>query len=208
MSKSARPYISVLAAGTLLLSACGGGSDADSSDADPSGAEAPDSVAASADSSFNEADVMFAQGMIPHHEQAVEMASIALRPESGASAEVQELATAIQAAQDPEIELMTQWLQAWGEPVEMGEMDGMDHSGMDGMDGMMSEDQMTSLTTLSGAEFDEAWVTMMIAHHRGAIEQAEAVKGAGSDPQVLALADEIIATQQAEITRMEALSAG
>lgn len=204
MFKSVRPLAIALAAGTLLLSACGGGSDADSSDA-----ASPDSIAAATESSFNDADVVFAQGMIPHHAQAVEMASIALRPESGASTEIQALATEIQGAQDPEIELMTQWLQTWGQPIDMPGMEGMDHSEeMEGMEGMMSEDQMTSLAGLSGAEFDTAWATMMIEHHQGAITQAETVKAAGSDPEVLALADAIISAQQDEITQMQALLAG
>jgi uncharacterized protein (DUF305 family) len=206
MFKSIRPFATVLVAGTLLLTACGGGSDADSSES-----VAPESIAAATDSSFNDADVAFAQGMIPHHAQAVDMASIALQPESGASAEIQALATAIQSAQDPEIETMTQWLQTWGQPLEMPGMDGMDamdgmHS-MDSMDGMMTEEQMASLAGLSGPAFDTEWATMMIAHHQGAITQAETVKAAGADPEVLALADQIISAQQAEIVQLQALLA-
>ena len=204
MFKSIRPCAAILVAGTLLLTACGGGSDADSSES-----VAPESIAAATDSSFNDADVAFAQGMIPHHAQAVDMASLALQPESGASAEIQALATAIQSAQDPEIETMTQWLQTWGQPMEMPGMDGMDgmHS-MDAMDGMMTEEQMASLAGLSGPAFDAEWATMMIAHHQGAITQAETVKASGADPEVLALADQIISAQQAEIAQLQALLAG
>ena len=194
MFKSIRPVATVLVAGTLLLTACGGGSDADSSEPAP-----PESIAAATDSSFNDADVAFAQGMIPHHAQAVDMASIALQPESGASAEIQALATAIQSAQDPEIETMTQWLQTWGQPMEM--------DGMDGMDGMVTEEQMAALAGLSGPAFDTEWATMMIAHHQGAITQAETVKATGADPEVLALADQIISAQQAEIVQLQALLA-
>jgi uncharacterized protein (DUF305 family) len=203
MFKSIRPFATVLVAGTLLLNACGGGSDADSSETAP-----PGSIAAATDASFNDADVAFAQGMIPHHAQAVDMASIALQPESGASAEIQALATAIQGAQDPEIEMMTEWLQAWGQPMEMPGMEGMDDmSGMEGMEGMMTAEQMAALAGPSGPEFDTAWATMMIAHHQGAITQAETVKANGSDPEVLALADQIISAQQAEIAQMQAMLA-
>jgi uncharacterized protein (DUF305 family) len=80
--------------------------------------------------------------------------------------------------------------------------------GMDGMDGMMTEEQMAALAGLSGAAFDTEWATMMIAHHQGAITQAETVKAAGADPEVLALADQIISAQQAEIAQMQALLAG
>ena len=198
MFKPVRPFATVLVTGTLLLTACGGGSDADSSES-----VAPESIAAATDSSFNDADVAFAQGMIPHHAQAVDMASLALQPESGASAEIQALATAIQSTQDPEIETMTQWLQTWGQPMEMPGMDGMD-----GMDGMMTQEQMASLAGLSGPAFDAEWATMMIAHHQGAITQAETVKASGADPEVLALADQIISAQQAEIAQLQALLAG
>ena len=204
MFKSIRPVATVLVVGTLLLSACGGGSDADSSET-----ASPGSVNAATTASFNDADVVFAQGMIPHHAQAVEMASIALDPQSGASAEIVTLASEIQGAQDPEIEMMTEWLHTWDQPMDMPGMAGADDmsgmEGMEGMEGMMTEDQMASLASLSGIEFDKAWATMMIAHHQGAIMQAEAVKASGSDPAVLALADQIISAQQGEITQMEAM---
>lgn len=203
MSTSIHPVVTVLISATLLLSACGGGDGSDSAPASPG------SVAAATDAGFNDADVVFAQGMIPHHAQAVEMAALALDPAAGASAEIQALATEIEGAQDSEIELMTGWLQEWGRPTEMAGMEGMDDmSAMEGMDGMMSDDQMTSLAGLSGPDFDTAWATMMIAHHQGAIAQAETVKANGSDPDALALADEIIVAQQAEIIRMEAILAG
>ncbi len=198
-----RFVVAPVAAGALLLSACGSdssNSSAESSSSAPTGEVTGD---------FNDADVLFAQGMIPHHEQAVEMAALALDPAAGASAEVQALATQIQGAQDPEIELMTQWLQSWGQPLDMPGMEGMeDMAGMEGMDGMMSAEDMTNLTTLTGAEFDTAWTEMMIAHHEGAITQAQTVKAAGSNADVVVLADEIITAQQAEIDEMRALLAG
>ncbi len=196
-----RLVVAPVAAGVLLLSACG-------SDSSNSSAESSSTPAAEVTGDFNDADVLFAQGMIPHHEQAVEMAALALDPAAGASAEIQALATEIQAAQDPEIELMTQWLVGWGQPLEMPGMEGMDDmAGMEGMDGMMSTEDMDNLATLTGAEFDTAWAEMMIAHHEGAIAQAQTVKAASSNPDVLLLADQIITAQQAEIDQMTALLA-
>ena len=195
-----RFVVAPVAAGALLLSACGSNSSNSSaglSSSTPAGEVTGD---------FNAADVLFAQGMVPHHEQAVEMAALALDPAAGASAEIQALATQIQGAQDPEIELMTGWLQAWGQPMDMPGTDDM--AGTEGMDGMMSADDMAGLATLTGAEFDTAWAEMMIAHHEGAITQARTVKAAGSNADVLVLADEIIAAQQAEIDEMKALLAG
>jgi uncharacterized protein (DUF305 family) len=158
--------------------------------------------------------------MIPHHRQAVEMADLALNPEAGASPEIVALATDIKGAQDPEIALMTSWLEAAGQPIDMPGMEGMEGmsseemegmegmENMGGMEGMMSAEDMANLTTLTGADFDRAWAEMMIAHHEGAIVMAQTVKASGSNPDVLLLADQIITAQQAEIDEMKALLAG
>src|SRR5438128_8499755 len=68
-----------------------------------------------ADAAFNDADVEFAQQMIPHHQQALEMAKLAESRATGP--EVKDLAAAIEGAQDPEIQTMTGWLQEWDEDV-------------------------------------------------------------------------------------------
>lgn len=148
------------------------------------------------------ADVEFAQGMIAHHEQAIEMAEIALDPTSGASAEVVDLATRIRDAQEPEVELMTEWLTAAGESLTMDTSDGHD---MSSMEGMMTVEQMDALAASTGADFDRMWLEMMIAHHEGAISQSQTVKANGSNPDVLSLADQIIAAQEAEIDEMRSL---
>ena len=178
----------------LVLAACG--DDGDTS-ADSSG----DSSAASQD--FNDADVAFAQGMIPHHEQAVEMAQLA--SDRAENPEVKELAGDIEAAQAPEIEQLTTWLDAWGaEPAEDG-MEGME--GMEGgdMGGMMSEEDMTMLEDASGAEFDQMFLEMMIEHHRGAISMAETEVTDGENPDAIDMAENIITTQESEIEQMEQL---
>ena len=148
---------------------------------------------------FNEADVVFAQGMISHHEQAIEMADIALDPTIGAGEQVRDLATRIKGGQDPEIILMTGWLAAWDQPMQMDSSDGHD---MSSMEGMMSATEMDSLGAMNGAEFDAMWLEMMIRHHGGAILMADDVKAAGSNPDVRALADQVIAAQKAEIAEM------
>lgn len=191
-----------LAAAALALTACG--SDDASSD-----------TAAPSDSSFNDADVVFAQSMIPHHEQAVEMSGFALASSTGASPEIVELATAIQGAQDPEIVLMQSLLESWGQPVAMPAMEDMEDMSSDemesedhgGMEGMMSGEEMAALATLTGAEFDQAWAEMMIRHHEGAIAMAQTVLESGTNPDVELLADQIIAAQRAEIEQMRALLA-
>jgi uncharacterized protein (DUF305 family) len=152
---------------------------------------------------FNGADVEFAQQMIPHHEQAVEMAQLALDAKAGANAKVRDLATRIKGAQDPEIKLMTGWLAAWGEPKTATAGHNMSEA-----DGMMSADVMAALAKATGTGFDRMWLTMMIEHHQGAIKMAQDEKTQGSNPDALALAGEIVAAQQAEIAEMSKLIAG
>ncbi len=153
----------------------------------------------------SDSDVSFAQQMIPHHQQAVAMADLALTRET--SPEVKKLAEQIKAAQGPEIEMMSMWLQSWGAPMEMGE----DHSGHDmgGMDmsGMMSDDDMQALADAQGAEFDRMWLEMMIAHHQGAISMAEQVKAASSNADVTSLAGAVMTGQAEEIDTMQKLLA-
>ena len=196
--------LSVLAVvGALALAACG--SDKSVSPAAVSPAAPVPAATTATGAAFNDADVTFAQGMIPHHAQAIEMADIALDSEGGASQQVRDLATRIKGAQDPEMQLMTGWLTAWGQPMQANMGTGHD---MSTMDGMMSTAEMETLGTVTAAEFDKMWMEMMIRHHQGAIAMAQTVKAAGSSPDILVLADQVIAAQQAEIAEMQALIGG
>lgn len=149
-------------------------------------------------------DVMFAQMMIPHHEQAVEMADLALRS-TGTSPEVVALATQIKAAQQPEIEEMTAWLAEWGVPAMM-DGDDAGHMGH-GMDGMMTEDEMRQLEQATGPAFDALWLELMIRHHEGALEMANDVLASSKDPRVIALAEAILVSQAEEIAQMKGMLA-
>lgn len=191
-----------LAATVLVfaLAACGGESTSGSGGSIPA---SPAATTGATEVAYNDADVTFAQSMIPHHEQAIEMSELALDPKAAAGAKVKELAGRIKAAQDPEIAQMKAWLAARDEPLQMDTSGGHD---MASMEGMMSAADMDALAAKNGKDFDASWVTMMIDHHRGAITMAETVKADGSDPAVLALADAIIAAQRAEIAEMQALS--
>ena len=149
---------------------------------------------------FTIVDSMFSLMMIPHHEQALDMA--ALVPERSTSPEVQALAEEIEAAQAPEIEQMQGWLDEWGIESEIDLADHADHAGMEGM---LTDEQMERLAAAEGAEFDRLWLEGMIAHHEGAVVMAETVLRSGTHRPSQDLAEEIIATQQAEITRMQAM---
>lgn len=191
MKKTSRIIASM--ALTLSLAACS------SSGGDSGSGDTVDTVADTGD--FNDADVMFAQMMIPHHEQAIELSDIALDPTVGAGEAVRALATQIKSAQDPEITTMKSLLAEWGESTEMDSS--MDHSDM--MSGMLSPGDLAGLSALRGAEFDRAWLEAMIAHHEGAIEMALDVQLNGSNTAVKTLADAIVTGQEAEIDEMKRL---
>ncbi|MFD7409352.1 DUF305 domain-containing protein [Streptomyces sp. NPDC059866] len=190
----------VAAAGTaaLVLAACGGGGAAGHN----SHTGASPSAAASAPASQEQhhaADIAFAQGMIPHHRQAVEMADLA--PSRAQSAEVQKLAADIKKAQDPEIKTLSGWLTAWGEEVPA---EGADHS-MHSGSGMMTAEDMEKLKNASGTVFDTAFMEMMIEHHEGAVAMAKTEQADGSYTPAKKMAGQIISSQTAEIQKMNEL---
>lgn len=191
-------------AATLLLAGCGSSSTSGETPASPAAASGAVAAAGS------EADITFAQLMIPHHEQAVQMADMALQQAS--SQEVIDLATQIKGAQDPEIAQMRGWLEQWGAPEQMDGADGMDHGGMDmggqTTAGMMSDQDLGALMDASGPEFDQMWLAMMIAHHQGALTMATQVLTTTSDAEVKQLAQAVVTGQTDEITTMQKLLAG
>ena len=153
---------------------------------------------------FNQADIMFAQMMIPHHEQAIEMSDLILAKD-GVDPAVVELAEEITAAQGPEIEQMESWLDEWGAPSMM---DADDMDGMGGMGGMLTEEEMDELEAADGTTGTTLFLEGMIEHHEGAIDMAEQHQENGESEEALALSASIIETQAAEIERMQELLAG
>jgi uncharacterized protein (DUF305 family) len=179
-----RRVAGLVGAVVVVLAACGGGSS----------------------KPYNSTDVTFAQGMIPHHEQAIEMATMATAQAEGG--EVKALAARILKAQAPEIQQMTGWLQSWGQPLTatVGGAD-MDHDGGD-MGGMMSANEMEQLEVASGSAFDTTFLTMMVTHHQGAVTMAQTEAEKGKFAEAKQLAQTIIRAQQAEIMEMQQLLAG
>ncbi len=186
-----------------VLAACGSTSSSMNSDMPMGNTESAAASSAAMLPAGTEVDVTFAQLMIPHHQQAVQMADLALA--QATTTEVQALAQQIKEAQGPEITMMTGWLEGWGAPMsmasDMGSVHMTDHTAM----GMMSDQDMTDLSNAQGADFDRLWLTMMIAHHRGAITMAQEVKASSTTPDVTSLADAIIAGQTKEIDYMNTL---
>lgn len=162
----------------ILLSACSSATEAQNDQA----------------GSLSANEVMFAQMMIPHHQQAIEMSELVA--DRTDDAEINALAMQIIAAQDPEISLMQSWIDEFGDA-------GMDHAGHS-MGGMLTEQELDALRAASGIEFEKLYLEGMIAHHQGAIEMADMLSNSNYAP-AQKLRGEIIATQTDEIERMKKL---
>lgn len=144
-----------------------------------------------ASSAYSSQDIMFAEMMIPHHEQAIEMSEIAFK--NTTNPDVLALAEQIRGAQEPEIEFMKSW-------PGVNSMGHMGHTMM----GMLDENEMEMLRVSTGADFDRLFLEGMIKHHEGAIDMAEMIVDS-ANPEVAKLGDSIIASQSAEIQAMKAL---
>ncbi len=198
----------LIGAGALAVLAISTGCSSSNDSEHPAGHSPSSSVTAAPSSTaaaeaHNDADVMFAQHMIPHHAQAIEM-SDNLLTKQGIDPRVTELATQIRAAQGPEILQMQGWLTQWGTP-SMPPMSG--HGDMPGMSGMMSEQDMTALHDAQGVDASKLFLTQMIAHHEGAITMAQSEIKDGQYPPAVEMAHAIVTTQQQEIDTMKGILA-
>jgi uncharacterized protein (DUF305 family) len=201
-------------ASALALAGCGtsgaqegAGTDAETAAPAASAPAATSTGAASGEpiaAEHNDADVMFAQMMLPHHEQAVEMSEMLLAKDD-VPAEVAEFAQRVIDAQGPEIERMNDMLTAWeAEPLADAEdMDGMDHGSGADMSGMMSEEDMSALEDAQGTGAAQLYLEQMTVHHEGAVEMAQEQIEQGQNPQAVELARQVVADQEAEIAEME-----
>ncbi|GAA3807430.1 DUF305 domain-containing protein [Streptomyces phyllanthi] len=203
----------VVTAGALFLAGCGGdGDDMNGMGHDGSGDDSKSASASatagsgseSGSTGFNDADVAFAQMMIPHHEQALEMARLA--DGRASDAEIKKIVGKIEKAQDPEITTMKGWLESWKQPTAVESMPGMDHGGADSDGGgMMSDADMNELKAMKGGEFDEMFAEMMIEHHEGAITMAEAEQKNGKNADAVNLAGDIVKGQSTEVEQLQAI---
>ncbi|MBA9002804.1 DUF305 domain-containing protein [Thermomonospora cellulosilytica] len=195
----------VVPVAAFSLAACGGDDSGDSTSA-PSATTGAPTTGQAQTGRHNDQDITFAQMMIPHHQQAIEMSRLAATRAS--SPEVKQLAADIEKAQDPEIRQMTAWLNSWGASVPSPGTGGMghgDHGGHGGMDGMMTEEEMRKLENAGGAAFDKMFLEMMIKHHEGAVAMARTEQSAGQYPPAKAMATSIVNSQTTEITKMRDL---
>ena len=150
------------------------------------------------DDTPNSADISYAQMMIEHHTQALEMTELA--PKQAESSAVKAIAERIAAAQGPEISTMESWLEAHDAKSTPS---AHEH---EAMPGMATEAQLTNLRAAKGKSFDELFLKLMITHHEGAITMATDVKAQGNNIQIEEMADDVIAQQTSEISRMRDMS--
>jgi len=198
-TQARRVVLSFAAGAAVLALAAGCGGDDMGGMKHDYGSTPTATATGSSSASFNDADVSFTQNMIAHHQQAVEMAGLA--ETRAAKPEIKKVAAAVKAAQQPQIDKLTGWLNAWGKPL----VPAGGHGGGHAMPGMLSEQEMTKLKSAKGVDFDRQFARMMIAHHNGANDMAREVQAKGSNPEVKKLAGELEKTQTAEVQTLQKL---
>ncbi|MFI5569635.1 DUF305 domain-containing protein [Streptomyces sp. NPDC051740] len=151
------------------------------------------------DDSPNSADVSYARMMIQHHAQALEMTELV--PDRAESSKIVKLAERIAAAQQPEIKAMKGWLKGH-DKAEQDDGHGHDHATMPGM---ATQAQLKQLRAADGKAFDQLFLTLMITHHQGAITMSTELKGQGNNIRMEEMADDVVAQQTSEISRMRDL---
>lgn len=214
MSKSVMVCAGAVAAATVLAG-CGGAGEtyesmalAPSSEVTSTSTTATETTAAETAvnaQAHNDTDVMFAQHMIPHHQQAIEMTE-GLLAKPDIDERVRTLAAEIRGAQAPEIARMEGWLREWGTPpMPPMRNGGAGRQGMPPMRGMVSETDMIALRDAQGVEAARLYLTHMIAHHEGAVEMAQDEIDNGVYPAAVEMAHAIVRTQQREIDTMRAI---
>lgn len=203
----------------LALTACGnsGNDQAGTSTTSPAVTTSASTEAGAGE--HNDADITFAEGMVPHHSQAIEMSDMLLAKQN-IDPRVVDLAQQIKAAQGPEIEQLNTWLKEWGQAPASTSMSMPGGSmttsmsmpgssmpttgmGMQPMEGMMSEQDMQALQQAQGVDASKLFLTQMIEHHKGAVAMAQTEVDTGRNPAAIQMAKTIITTQQQEIDTME-----
>lgn len=153
---------------------------------------------------FTDADVKFMQGMIGHHQQALEMS--ALVNERTANESMKRLALRITISQEDEIGMMQEWLKARGQELPNPHAHHMHGATL--MPGMLTQDEMKRLEAARGVEFDRLFLEGMIKHHMGALYMVEELfktPGAGQETEMYAFASDVDSDQRMEIERMGAM---
>jgi uncharacterized protein (DUF305 family) len=194
-----RFVLSVAAVGTAVaLAACGsqdaGGTGQSGDMANMPGMSQP---AADANASFNDADVAFAQMMIPDHQMTEKMAKVAKKKAS--SKDLKDLAGQMVEGQSETVDMLQGWLKEWGKPATA------DMAGMQ-MPGAMTDKDMDMLESMNGMEFDMMFAEMMIKHHEGSMQMARDEQAKGASPEAKAMAADMLKEQQAQVKALQGIA--
>ena len=189
---------------TVVLSACGTAKDASAQSpgagqqaGDMAGMPSMSSSGSQGSAAFNDTDVAFAQMMIPDHKMVAKMATLAEKRAN--SAKLKSLAAQMRKGQSAAVEKLQGWLQDWGKPAS-DDMAGMS------MPGAMSEQDMDTLGSMSGMQFDMMFAQMMIKHHEGSLQMVRDEQSKGASKQAKAMAADMQTTLQAQIDKLQPLA--
>lgn len=160
-----------------------------------------DSAAAIVDAAFNDRDVLYAQLMLVHSRQAVELANLALEAETQASDAVKVIATRIKIEHASEIERMTLLLRAWDEPLALAP----NPEPLQLRTGILTSKHVDYITSLRADAFDQEYMQSMISHHEGSIDMARMEIVKGQNASLLELAKSVVTKRQSSIDAMTAL---
>lgn len=185
-----------LVAGLLLSAGCGAAPTATPTAAPPTPASTASTVVASDE--FNDTDVMFLQMAVPHHKAGLEI--VRLAADRAVRADVKTLAAAIEVTQLSEVDSMTKWLADWDQP-EIAGGDPRPHAGHGG-DHSTSPEAIAELAATGSAEFEKAFLNLLIAHQHNAVAMAKLEREGGVNPQAKDLAERIFASRTAQIARL------
>ncbi|MBS3974766.1 MAG: DUF305 domain-containing protein [Actinobacteria bacterium] len=138
-------------------------------------------------------DAMFIEQMIPHHDDAIEMAELALT--RAEHPEIKQLAADIKRTQTAENAQMRTWYREWFGVPDVGRSPQM-------MGGMMGPGAMDMADLEVAEPFDKAFIEAMIPHHQTAIMMSRMAGGASGRPEMRELTSAIIEAQSTEIEQM------
>lgn len=196
----------VVLAALCLLVACGGNDDS-SSQGSAEASDAP--VITGEPAGFNSADVTFATTMVPHHQQAIDLSTMAAQ--NSTNPQLIALANQIVATLQPEVNILNVFLVQWNEnpDIRSGPEAGPDGGELEpSVEGMIDDATVARLGSLRGPEFDRVWLQSMLAQHQGAVAMAQAEIADGKNVDAVAIAKTILAGQQADIAQMKKMLEG
>jgi uncharacterized protein (DUF305 family) len=188
----------VAAVAAVILSACGSQTTSTATGSrDAASMPGMSQSASPAKASFNDADVTFAQMMIPDHQMTAKMAALAQK--KATSKDTKTLAAQMVKGQSTTVDMLQGWLKTWGKPASAG-MTGMT------MPGAMTDKDMTMLKSMKGMDFDMMFAQMMVKHHQASMKMAQEEQDKGASTDAKAMAAAMLKAQQAQVDELRKIA--